>query len=168
MCIVIFCIHSPFFDLTMNSFVWFQIFWQSPNKTPGFGISVKIRPRMRSSYAILSLFLVENFKMPTSELELAENTLFVLELMTFFKSQNIVFDPGFCINVKICPRMRSSYAFITLFGHKSSKKWVFGQKINTFGQKWRTSWQIYRIEMSNSYSFEKNLTSPYLKTFDVS
>ena len=56
MCIVIFCIHSPFFDLTMNSFVWFQIFWQSPNKTPGFGISVKICPRMRSSYAILSLF----------------------------------------------------------------------------------------------------------------
>jgi hypothetical protein len=74
------------------------------------------------SYAILSLFLVENFKMPTSELELAKNTLFVLKLMTFFKSQNIFFDPGFCINVKICPRMRSSYAFITLFGHKSSKK----------------------------------------------
>ena len=44
---------------------------------PGFGLSVKSFPVKRSSYAVLSLFLVENFQMSTSELEFAENTLFV-------------------------------------------------------------------------------------------
>ena len=58
---------------------------------PGFGNSVKICPRMRSPYAILLLFLVENVKMPISELELAENTLFFED----FGLQNTVFDPGF-------------------------------------------------------------------------
>ena len=44
---------------------------------PGFGLSVKSFPVKRSSYAVLSLFLVENFQMSTSELEFAENTLVV-------------------------------------------------------------------------------------------
>ena len=46
---------------------------------------------MRSPYAILLLFLVENVKMAISELELAENTLFFED----FGLQNTVFDPGF-------------------------------------------------------------------------
>ena len=56
----------------------FDLFFKSQNIVfdPGFSISVKICPRMRSPYAILSLCLVESLKMPTSELELAENTLF--------------------------------------------------------------------------------------------
>ena len=49
--------------------------WYAVNYAP-VSISVKICPRMRSPYAILSLCLVESLKMPTSELELAENTLF--------------------------------------------------------------------------------------------
>ena len=45
---------------------------------PGFELSVKsFEPVKRSSYNVLSLFLVENFQMSTSELEFAENTLFV-------------------------------------------------------------------------------------------
>jgi len=43
---------------------------------------------MRSAYAILSLFLVENFKMPISELELAENTLFFKAFDLFQKSKH--------------------------------------------------------------------------------
>jgi hypothetical protein len=63
---------------------------------------------MRSSYAILSLFLVENFKMPTSELELAKNTLFVLR---------VPLNPGFC-------RERGSFSAYFLADSCGSEKIV--------------------------------------------
>jgi hypothetical protein len=89
---------------------------------PEFGLSVKSFPVNRSSYAVLSLFLVENFQMSTSELEFAENTLVVEDNQTFFKSQNTVTDPGFGLSVKIRPRMRSSYVILSLFRVENMKK----------------------------------------------
>ena len=56
--------------------------WYAVNYAP-VGLSVKSFPVKRSSYAVLSLFLVENFQMSTSELEFTENTLFVEDFDLF-------------------------------------------------------------------------------------
>ena len=61
---------------------------------------------------------------------------YFLKILESFKSQNIVFDPGFGISVKFWPRMRSSYAFITVLKLKAAKK-GFLFKNQYFGRKSR-------------------------------